>query len=504
MLIKDWQNWLMEKRLIRGYFRARVLAILLLLFLICLGLGIYHSYKLMPEGLNYESQSYIVNSSDVNFLKDTTYDTNQKTRQSDQEIFDKMFSYVDSAEQYVLVDMFLFNDFVGKNAKVYKNLSAGLTDKLIAKKKSKPDIRIDVIVDPINTVYGGYASPQLAALEQAGINVIVVDLNPLRDDNPIYSSVWRLLFSWLGNSTHGWLPHPFANGGARVSLRSYLAMINFKADHRKVFLADNQGELVSIITSANAHDASSANSNAALEIKGIFGQEVYKSEAAEAAMSGNSLQPLPQNLLGTKPGANQYVKASLLTEGQIRQAALTDINNLRAGDQLGLAMFYLSDRPIIKALLAAASRGVNIKIILDPSKDAFGYVKNGIPNRQVASELVKQSNNKISVRWYETSGEQFHTKFMLWTNEEAGTSGLIVGSANFTKRNVGNFNLETDVRLSTKRGLGAAQAAIDYFNRLWTNPDGATYTVDYSKYQDDSWLKTWLYRFQEFTGLSSF
>lgn len=68
-------------------------------------------------------------------------------------------------------------------------------------------------------------------------------------------------------------------------------------------------------------------------------------------------------------------------------------------------MFYFSDRDIINALTNAADRGVNIKILMDPNKDAFGRTKDGTPNRQVASELHKHG---IKIRWCNTYGEQCH------------------------------------------------------------------------------------------------
>ena len=51
-----------------------------------------------------------------------------------------------------------------------------------------------------------------------------------------------------------------------MSLRSYLEMLNFKANHRKVFVADSADGPVTIVSSANPHDASSAHSNVALLI----------------------------------------------------------------------------------------------------------------------------------------------------------------------------------------------------------------------------------------------
>ena len=61
-------------------------------------------------------------------------------------------------------------------------------------------------------------------------------------------------------------------------------------------------------------------------------------------------------------------------------------------------MFYLSNRDIVKSLLDASQRGVDVKLILDPNKDAFGMEKDGVPNRPVAHELVKKSKGKIQIR----------------------------------------------------------------------------------------------------------
>ena len=38
-------------------------------------------------------------------------------------------------------------------------------------------------------------------------------------------------------------------------------------------------------------------------------------------------------------------------------------------------MFYLSERKIVKGLIAAHERGVKLRILLDPNKDAFGREK---------------------------------------------------------------------------------------------------------------------------------
>jgi HKD family nuclease len=105
----------------------------------------------------------------------------------------------------------------------------------------------------------------------------------------------------------------------------------------------------------------------------------------------------------------------------------------------------------------------------------------------------------IEVRWYDTHGEQFHTKLLAFHTARGTT--LLGGSANLTRRNLGDYNLEADLLVRASDSL-AAQAS-DYFERLWSN-DGGHFSVAYEAYADDSWVKRVIYRLQEFSGLSSF
>jgi len=98
----------------------------------------------------------------------------------------------------------------------------------------------------------------------------------------------------------------------------------------------------------------------------------------------------PLILLTAKKGENDYGQVRLLTENQIKLALLEKIETLNDGDQLSLAMFYLSERHIIDAMLRALARALILKIILDANKDAFGHSKSGIPNREVAEELLRK------------------------------------------------------------------------------------------------------------------
>jgi HKD family nuclease len=195
------------------------------------------------------------------------------------------------------------------------------------------------------------------------------------------------------------------------------------------------------------------------------------------------------------------VRVRLITEGKVKEHIVDVLEQTTAGDDVYVGMFYLSERDIIEALKEAAQRGAAVKLVLDPNKDAFGREKNGVPNRPVAHELVNSTGGNIQVKWYDTQGEQFHTKMLMVLREEE--SIVIGGSANFTRRNVDDINLETNLRIDAPHDSAVIQDVNQYFNRIWENEDGQ-YTLPYEAYAEDSQWKYWLYRFQEWSGLSSF
>lgn len=85
----------------------------------------------------------------------------------------------------------------------------------------------------------------------------------------------------------------------------------------------------------------------------------------------------------------------------------------------------------------------------------------------------------------------------------ATSSVLLVGSANFTGRNIGGYNLEASILAEGDNDFTAWKDAATYFDRLWTNHNGQ-FTVDYGNYEDTTIWKAPLYRMMERTGLSSF
>lgn len=464
-----------------------------LVVLLALLLFVYTDQNQIPHGFSYYGDRHPV--SEVHLFRDLTYTDDNGFRHIDQQIFDEILDIIDDARHLIVLDMFLFNAFQGLVPETTRGLSGELTQKLIAQKRHYPDMEIIVISDPVNTVYGGLPSPHFDALSQAGVQVVITDLNQLRDSNPLYSAFWRLLIKPFGNSYAETLPNPFGPG--KVSLRSWLKLVNFKANHRKMILADNQEQWIALVTSANPHDGSSAHSNTAIRFSGAAVSDLMKSEAAVIRISGGEL-PLTTPAR-VKQSATEAV-IQVLTESKIKSAVLESINRAESSDQVTLLMFYLSDREIVDALKLASQRGVSVRVVLDPNKDAFGRKKNGIPNRQTGNELTRAG---VNVRWCDTHGEQCHAKTLL-VNYQQGQSRLITGSANFTRRNLQDFNLETDVQIIAPQSHEVVKQANALFEQIWNNEDGKSFSLEYDAYRDDSFVRYWLYRFMEATGISTF
>ncbi len=485
------------------------------------GLGAWHLRKDLPDGLRVDSPPTVVPGDAIQLLVDTTTADAYGRPILEQQIFDETLQLVRGARRFIVLDQFLFNSHDGAPGEIVnasaprRPLTRELTQALIDARRARPELRVLLITDPINDLYGGDPSEALAALRLAGVEVVNTDLDVLRDSNPVYSGLWRLAVRWWSRPTAGggWLPHPLEPDSSRVSFDAWTRLLNFKANHRKVIIADDgRGDIVGMVGSANPHDASSAHSNLALRVRGAALRPLFESEIRIARFSGWLGVPilLPARTAdpsARSPGAAsraQPAEVRVLTEGAIRDALLTRLAITRRGDRIDAALFYLADRDIIDALMAASGRGVEIRLILDPNRDAFGRTRTGIPNRPAASELVARTDGAIKVRWYRTHGEQFHAKAVAITSGDR--AWLTLGSANLTRRNIGDFNLEADLSVEGPRTIPALADFDRWFNRLWNNraPAGVEFTADFGSFADPSQTRYWAYRIMETTGLSTF
>ena len=109
----------------------------------------------------------------------------------------------------------------------------------------------------------------------------------------------------------------------------------------------------------------------------------------------------------------------------------------------------------------------------------------------------------IPVRWSNTHGEQSHAK-MLLAEYRQGKSMVILGSANFTRRNLNNLNLETDIAVYGPADRLLFLDVRKYVDLHWNNMDGKKLSLDYIDYADTSFHRRVLYHWMERTGMSTF
>ncbi|WP_431799654.1 phospholipase D family protein [Halobacillus andaensis] len=434
----------------------------------------YHtSWKSIPGGTSYAGD--FRNVKDIEFYNDLTYENEGGEVIHELQIFDEMYHTISEAEDFIVIDMFLFNGYSDEKDK-FPEIAEELTDRLIKQKEKHKDLKVVFITDEINTIYGSYESREIDRLKDNGVDVVLTNLNRLRDSNPIYSSIWRVMFSWMGTGGNGWITNPFAKEAPDVTLRSYLKLLNIKANHRKVLITEN----AAMVSTANPHDESGFHENVAFKMTGPIIKDMLEAEKAVVEFSGEADFPeFEDRDFGKEKGG---LKVQYITEQKIKKAVIEELKNTTEGDNVWLGMYYLADRNIIDQLDQAADRGAIVNIILDPNKQSFGHEKSGLPNLPVAGEMNKLGNNNLNLRWYDVNMEQFHTK-LLYINRER-EDVIVGGSSNYTRRNLADLNLEADVRIKGDPDEEIFTEVEEFFTRIWENENGH-YTTNYEEHQDE-------------------
>jgi phosphatidylserine/phosphatidylglycerophosphate/cardiolipin synthase-like enzyme len=492
---------------------------------------IFFEQKKVALGTNLASPACTVG--EVRLLLDRTFlDPISKERISRQVIFDTLLDEIRTADRYLILDFFLWNDWtIGLHSnEQMRPLAQELLKALQEKKKQDPQMPILFITDPINRFYSKGDLIQDKAWRDLGIPIVFTDLSYLPESNRIYVPLvqfWARLFSWFNLGDYRL---PFANPlqpkASPFTLGQWNQLLHFKANHRKVLIAGRSSEPARMmVSSLNPSDGSARNSNAGLLVTGALARYAARSEIEIArwsienannctTLSREAMIKLLNKLESHIPELEFQELAEAkgpsilwLSEGAIHKAYLDAIDSSVKGDAIDLALFYLSDRAIIKALIKAANRGVRIRCLLDLNHDAFGRQKSGIPNHPVAAELHnaldETAEGSIEIRWAVTHGEQFHAKVFRLRGTHVDL--LSMGSANWTRRNLANNNLEANVLLHNARTVGAQWD--HYFNSIWRNTNGANESKAYEENAIRGWRlfwQTWLYRFQEWSGLSTF
>lgn len=436
-----------------------------------------------PPGTNLSSDFV---DADCEFLYDLTYLKDGK-RLHEKRIFKREMELIKNAKDFLMVDFFLFNDEYPDTMN-FPNQVEEMTDLLISKKKENPAMPILFVTDPINNFYGAYEEDNLKRLRENGIDVVVTDLNKMRDSNALVSGFYRAYLQWFGTSGGGWIKNFFDKDTDKVNVRSILKLANFKGNHRKVLISEKEA----LVASANPHDPSAHHSNVAIAFHGKSMEDLIKSES----IFFDKLPSVIENFKAEE--VTSHYKLKVITEGKIYDEISKNIKETKKGDEINLGIFYLSEFRILRELGEASKRGVDVKIIADLNKDAFGLEKNGSPNRPALSEL-KEDYPDINIRWYQTSGEQFHTKFIYFDFKDKNPLAIL-GSANYTRRNLDNFNLETNHAVEMEKDSPMAKEMKDYYARIWNNK-GGDYTLPLEDFYEKGFLLRILWKIQEKTGL---
>ncbi len=171
---------------------------------------------------------------------------------------------------------------------------------------------------------------------------------------------------------------------------------------------------------------------------------------------------MPRRRLAAHDDSARRSRAAAIPHREaIRDHLVGAIDTTRNGDAVSIATFYLSDRKIMQ--LAAELRVARREGAADPRSEQ-GCIRtreDGVPNRPVAAELVRRSEERSRCGGIDTHGEQFHTKLALVTHGDRLIVSL--GSANLTRRNIGNYNLEANVAAELSAKLTAGYRADQLF-----------------------------------------
>jgi phosphatidylserine/phosphatidylglycerophosphate/cardiolipin synthase-like enzyme len=198
-------------------------------------------------------------------------------------------------------------------------------------------------------------------------------------------------------------------------------------DHVKLLVVDGQ---VAVVGGINWGAGSAGNHDFDVEVHGpavanlqrVFDRDLVTCGRTEVVPS-----PLPDPSI---------LVAATLPGAEILPMVLGVIGSARRS--LDVAMYTLTDAAVVEAMEAARARGVDVRVLLDPSER---------PSDPSAASLRAHG---VAVRLYRSSGEKLHAKAAI-----ADGATVVLGSANWT---VSGFehNHELDVAIPGDAVVAAA------------------------------------------------
>jgi phosphatidylserine/phosphatidylglycerophosphate/cardiolipin synthase-like enzyme len=201
-------------------------------------------------------------------------------------------------------------------------------------------------------------------------------------------------------------------------------------DHVKLLVVDAR---VAVVGGINWGVKSPANHDYDAEVRGPVVANLDRVFARDLVTCGRAVA-VPDAVADSS-----MIVAATLPGAEIRPLALALIDG--AQHSLDLELFVLTDTGVVHALESAAHRGVDVRVLLDPSQPSS--------DPSYAALLA----GGIKVRWYRSHGELLHAKAIV-----ADGASILFGSANWSG---GGFarNHELDVELPSAPVVAAAMLA---------------------------------------------
>jgi hypothetical protein len=481
-------------------------------------IALWQSQKRLPAGVHIAGTWHSVPANELRFLRDLTAADATGAPLNERQINVELLRMIAQARDFLLLDTGLFGDLpaAGPGAsrlRAATPVAAALADALLQAKQQQSGLQVLLLIDPASAqMHVGPAT--LERLREAGVAVVPVDVGRLRAPNAAFVGFWQLCCRWWSPvAAEGGWPNPLGVGASGVSMGLWGRTPGYQRSHRQLLIGDDgAGGLAGLIFSRPLNAEASLHTAVALQLAGEALEPLLESEFVVAQFSGwsggGAMQERSQRLVERQrhsiaaTAGVDAARARVVSEAPIADALVERINAAGSHDSIEIAALYLSQRDLVRALIDAAWRGATVRVLLDPGKDGYGYARSGLPNRQVASELVSASDGAVRVRWYRTHGEQFSPGFALIRS--AGRAWLMVGTAELSRRDLDDFNLAAAFIAELPTAAPASNDALSWFDTVWYNraAGGTEYSSDVDVYADASQLDYWQYRLLEVSGTS--
>ncbi len=303
---------------------------------------------------------------------------------------------------------------------------------------AQSDVQIDMFF------MGGKIGEEIASLliakKRAGLDVRLLHDPGLGYKDAIKSTV-RPVMDILKKGGIEVLPYP-------VGKLKGIAPI--KADHNKTLIVDGK---IAMVGGMNFADVNAPNHDlmvqfggpSALYMKAVFMRNWTLAGGKATEVSIDQVPDDPADSDSAPAPSTEEESVTVTNSGPFgfptRPQIATLIDN--AKKRIWLEMYILADDDICDRLVAAARRGVEVRVITDPNKFAFAVNIGGMPN---LGAIRKFRGTPVQIQFYNTApDQQMHAKMCLFDDDK-----VAVGSTNWTQAGF-DSNSETTLIIKSKR-----------------------------------------------------